>query len=825
MFEDGERLEVLDRFDDALVVAVHGRSGIDHLPFADAARALVSVPADAAAHPSVLALAEAVRTARELTAGAVIELDRRRRLDRALRDEAAVRFDDVVAAVARDEARHHVDAVERPRARLVVEVVAPDDSDTWRARLGLDPPGEDGPVVSAHELPAAGSVAAARLGGRPAVDLRRGLRTLAEVWSDAAGRWPRGGRPVDDALVIDLLGPLGARLALAGIGVAWPGGAPEHATADRVVAAAGLDARRPLSGLAAVALPVDVRVRLGAAVVADAPPSGGLVRVDDRWALCPPAPVGATTLRLADLVAGAEVELDDRLATALAELRGAGKVEQGEPARLRAELRPYQRRGLHWLMTLTGLGLGGCLADDMGLGKTIQVIALHLLRRERGLADAATLVVAPTSLIDVWVDELRRFAPGVVVHRHHGARRSLGAADTGDVVVTSYGVVRRDRDLLAARDWDLVVADEAQVLANPTSETARSLRRLRAGSRIALTGTPIQNRLGDLWALLDWCVPGLLGSAAEFDRRHARPIVRGARSRSAAELDAIIGPVVLRRTKTDPAIVPDLPGRRVVDHEVGLSDEQRRLYETAVDELLGEVRSSSGIERRGRVLRLLTTLKQICNHPSHHLRDGGPTVGRSGKLDLLDDLLDGLLGQGEPVVVVSQYVEMLDLLAAHLGRRGVSAAALTGRLAPAARHRIVDRFQRGEVPVLLLSLRAGGTGLTLTRAAHLVHFDRWWNPAVEDQASDRIWRIGQTRPVTVHRLISLGTVEQRIDAVLAGKRRVADAVLGGSAGARLAELDDAELGELVTLGPTAGGAGAAQARLSSASSMPRWNVG
>ncbi|MEM8903247.1 MAG: DEAD/DEAH box helicase [Actinomycetota bacterium] len=798
MFEDGERLEVVERVGGSLVVAVHGRSGVDHLPFGEAARSLVSVPVDAPAHPSVLVLAEAVRTARELADGESVDPERRRRLDRALRDEAATRLDEVVGAVALDDARPRCEAIERDRARLVVEVVPPDDAmPTWRARLGLAPPGQDGPVHAAHALPVTGSLGAARLGGRPAVDLRRGLRTLAEIWSAAAGRWPRSGRRLDEDDVRDLLGPLGARLALAGIGVAWVAGRPGEASAERVVDVVSSDPTRPLRGLAAVALPVDIHLRLDDEILEVGDAAGGLRCVGGRWVVCAGPPPGPATARLADLVAG-RAQADGDLARALDRLRAGGTVAQDQPDRLRAELRPYQRRGLHWLSTITELGLGGCLADDMGLGKTVQVIALHLHRRARCHADGPTLVVCPTSLLDVWIDELRRFAPGVVVHRHHGPSRALGTIGVDDVVVTSYGVTRRDVTELGARSWDLVVADEAQVLANPTSDTARAVRRLRAGSRLALTGTPVQNRLGDLWAIFDWCLPGLLGSSAEFDRRHTRPIVSGARRRSSDELDAVLAPFLLRRTKTDPTIVPDLPRRTVVDHEVALGDEQRRLYAAAVDELLGHVRRSSGIERRGRVLRLLTTLKQICNHPAQHLGDGDSRPDRSGKLGRLDALLDDLLEACEPVVVVSQYVEMLGLLDAHLATRGVAAQLLTGRLAPRARHRIVDRFQRGEVPVLLLSLRAGGTGLTLTRAAHLVHYDRWWNPAVEDQASDRIWRIGQTRPVTVHRLVTLGTVEERIAAVLAGKRRIADAVLGAD-GAGLGDLDDTELGDLVRL--------------------------
>jgi SNF2 family DNA or RNA helicase len=368
-----------------------------------------------------------------------------------------------------------------------------------------------------------------------------------------------------------------------------------------------------------------------------------------------------------------------------------------------------------------------------------------------------------------------------------------------EFVLTTYGVVRRDHGVLAEQQWGLLVADEAQHAKNPLSRTARSLRALPVTGRIALTGTPVENHLTDLWSILDWASPGLLGPLESFRRRFAIPVER---DRDPAATDAfarLTRPFVLRRRKTDPAIAPDLPPKTETDRLVPLTAEQATLYEAVVRETMAEISEAEGIARRGLVLKLLTALKQVCNHPAHYLGQPAPLVGRSGKLDALDELLDVILDEGDSVLVFTQYVVMARLLERHLGDRGVATRFLHGAVPVARRQAIVDAFQGGDAPVLLLSLKAAGTGLNLTRATHVVHYDRWWNPAVEDQASDRAWRIGQDRPVQVHRLVTEGTVEDRIGAILATKRALADAVASGSE-TWIAELSDDELAALVELG-------------------------
>jgi SNF2 family DNA or RNA helicase len=433
----------------------------------------------------------------------------------------------------------------------------------------------------------------------------------------------------------------------------------------------------------------------------------------------------------------------------------------------------------------------------MGLGKTITVIALHLRRQPAG----PTLVVCPASLLGNWQREIERFAPGVPAHRYHGAGRSLDAARPG-IVLTTYGTLRTSASQLAAVAWDMVVADEAQHVKNPHAAAARALRTLPCRARIALTGTPVENHLSDLWAILDWTTPGLLGDLKNFRARHARAIESEGAPEAAERLGRLIRPFVLRRRKSDPGIAPELPPKTETDHPVALTREQAVLYEAVVREALEEIATADGaMTRRGLVMKLLTSLKQICNHPAQFLREENAVLpGRSGKLELLDELLDTILSEGGATLVFTQYVTMARLLERHLVARGIGVRFLHGGTPVRARDEMVDRFQSGEVPVFLLSLRAGGTGLNLTRAAHVVHYDRWWNPAVEEQATDRAYRIGQTQPVQVHRLITEGTVEDRIDELLLAKRALADAILGAQgAETALTELSDAELARLVTL--------------------------
>ena len=491
-------------------------------------------------------------------------------------------------------------------------------------------------------------------------------------------------------------------------------------------------------------------------------------------------------------------------------LAAATREPVATPAGLRADLRDYQRHGLTWLADLTGLGLGGCLADDMGLGKTITLIALHLHRLEQQASGGRpTLVVCPASLLGNWQAEIERFAPGVPVRRFHGSARSLEglsapAPHGAGFVLTTYGTLRADPDPLIGVDWDLVVADEAQHVKNSRSATARTLRRLRSAARVALTGTPVENELTELWSILDWVVPGLLGSRQAFRRVWGAPIESGIEPTKAQQFADLIGPFLLRRRKSDPGIAPELPSKTETEHLLGLTREQVVLYEAFVKETMERIERADEHARRGLVLALLTGLKQICNHPAQFLKQSGAVRlrGRSEKLELLEELVATVLAEGGGVLVFTQYVALGHLLAQHLSSVGIEHQFLHGGTAVAEREAMVRRFQEtpegDRPPVFLLSVKAGGTGLNLTRADHVVHVDRWWNPAVEDQATDRAYRIGQTRPVQVHKMVTTGTIEERVAQLLTRKRALADAVLARG-DAALTELSDTELRDLVTL--------------------------
>ncbi|MFE0778343.1 DEAD/DEAH box helicase [Streptomyces sp. NPDC058861] len=547
-----------------------------------------------------------------------------------------------------------------------------------------------------------------------------------------------------------------------------------------------------------------------------------LVRLRDRWVLVDPAEVRrarahqdreVTPVDALSAVLTGTTEVDGRAVEVAAtgpleRLRerlanpGGDRPEVAQPAALAATLRDYQLRGLDWLHRMTSLGLGGCLADDMGLGKTITLIALHLHRQTDPVSAGPTLVVCPTSLMGNWQREVEKFAPGTPVRRFHGAARDLEGLPDGGFVLTTYGTMRLDAERLAERDWGLVVADEAQHVKNPYSATARRLRTVGARARVALSGTPVENNLSELWAILDWTTPGLLGGLGAFRARFATAVEGGRDPAAAARLAALVRPFLLRRRKSDPGIAPELPPKTETDRTVSLTPEQAGLYEAVVRETLAAISEADGMARRGLVVKLLTGLKQICNHPAQYLKEERPEIeGRSGKLELLDELLDTILAEGACTLVFTQYVGMARLLEAHLAARGVRTQFLHGGTPVAEREAMVARFQNGEVPVFLLSLKAAGTGLNLTRAEHVVHYDRWWNPAVEAQATDRAYRIGQDRPVQVHRLIAEGTIEDRIAAMLDRKRELADSVLGtgGDLPPELTELTDAELAELVRL--------------------------
>ncbi|WP_405981217.1 SNF2-related protein [Streptomyces sp. NBC_00158] len=689
--------------------------------------------------------------------------------------------------------------------------------------------------------------AAAGFGPRARIDAVLALRRAARVWPPLLRLLDQ---PVPDALPLsdpeleDLLGTAATRLAAAGVLVHWPRELARTLSATAVVrpAAPGSATDGTAFFDAAALFAFSWELALGGdrltpgEMDALAQAHRPVVRLRDQWVRVDPELVRRARKRelglldpvdaLATVLTG-EAEVGGEAVPvvpvgALAALRDrlTGELPPvAPPAALKATLRDYQLRGLAWLDLMTSLGLGGCLADDMGLGKTVTLIALHL-HRDR---PEPTLVVCPASLLGNWQREIEKFAPGTPVRRFHGAGRSLDGL-AGGFVLTTYGTMRAAAARLAEQSWGLVVADEAQHVKNPHSATAKALRTIPSPARVALTGTPVENNLSELWALLDWTTPGLLGPLTTFRARHARPVEHqqeedGGNEAAVARLAALVRPFLLRRKKSDPGIAPELPPKTETDHPVSLTREQVSLYQAAVDEAMAVIEGSEGIERRGMIMKLLASLKQICNHPAQFLKEYGskehglkeqglkeqgltgaaPRLAhRSGKLALLDELLDTILAEDGSVLVFTQYVTMARILERHLAARGIPSQLLHGGTPVPRREELVDRFQSGEVPVFLLSLKAAGTGLNLTRAGHVIHYDRWWNPAVEEQATDRAYRIGQTQPVQVHRIIAEGTVEDRIAELLEAKRALADAVLG-SGEAALTELTDRELADLVSL--------------------------
>ena len=478
------------------------------------------------------------------------------------------------------------------------------------------------------------------------------------------------------------------------------------------------------------------------------------------------------------------------------------------PATLDGELRPYQQRGLAWLSFLSSLGLGACLADDMGLGKTVQLLALLLAEREhaeRRKRLAPTLLVCPMSVVGNWEREAERFAPGLGVHVHHGPERLAEkkfarAARASDLVITTYALATRDRETLGAVEWGRIALDEAQNIKTIDTKQTRAIRSLRARHRVALTGTPVENRLTELHSIMDFLNPGLLGPAATFKRCYARPIERYRDEHATALLRQATGPFILRRLKTDKQIIGDLPEKIEMRVDCHLTKEQASLYEAVVEEMLKKASKVEGIERSGVILAALVKLKQVCNHPAHLLKDRSRLDGRSGKLARLEEILAEALAEGDRALCFTQFSEFGHMLSAHLQERlGREVMFLHGGTSRSARDEMVQRFQSDAGPsVFVLSLKAGGTGLNLTAANHVVHFDRWWNPAVEDQATDRAFRIGQCKNVQVRKLTCVGTLEERIDTLINRKKDLADRIVG-TGEAWITELDTAQLRELVTL--------------------------
>jgi non-specific serine/threonine protein kinase len=476
------------------------------------------------------------------------------------------------------------------------------------------------------------------------------------------------------------------------------------------------------------------------------------------------------------------------------------------PEAFSGQLRPYQERGVGWLGFLGRLGLGCCLADDMGLGKTAQVIASLLVDDVAG----PTLVVCPVSVLGNWRSEIERFAPELSVLVYHGPGRRrdhdepfADRAASCDVVLTTYSLVARDADDLAAVSWGRLVLDEAQHVKNPAAKQTKAVGKLRADRRIALTGTPVENSLSDLWSIMHLLNPGLLGNARSFRQRFAIPIERDRDDRATDTLLRLTGPFVLRRLKSDRSIIADLPDKIEMTDHCPLTREQATLYQAVVDDMLERADEVNGMKRRGLVLAGLMRLKQVCNHPAHYLGDGSTLAGRSGKLIRVEELLDELLSVGDKALLFTQFRKWGDTLKPHLEQRfGVDVLWLHGGVPRSKREAMVEQFgDASGPPVFLISLKAGGTGLNLTAASHVIHLDRWWNPAVEDQATDRAYRIGQQRNVFVHKLVSAGTVEERIDTMIASKRDLAERVLG-SGEEWMTELSTDDLRDLVALRPT-----------------------
>ncbi len=598
-------------------------------------------------------------------------------------------------------------------------------------------------------------------GGGPAVPGGFGLEALVEFeWEVALG-----GRRLTKAELATLARAAAAKQELVRLRGEWLEVRPERV--DALLARLGETGRAPAADL--------MKAALGLANLA-LPEGLDVVDVDAR------------------AVGWLDALLDDAVHSTVAPV--------ATPTGFEGRLRPYQERGVGWMVFLGRLGVGACLADDMGLGKTAQVIATLLADPGEGPA----LVVCPVSVLGNWERELARFAPALSVMVHHGPGRHDADEDfrpraaVHDVVLTTYSLLARDRDHLASVEWSRIVLDEAQQVKNPGTAQTRAAAGLRSRRRLALTGTPVENRLGDLWSIMHLLNPGLLGPASHFRERFALPIERDGDPVAIDRLRRATGPFVLRRLKTDKSIIADLPEKIETVDRCPLTHEQATLYQAVVDDLIEQAEASDGIQRRGIVLAGLTKLKQVCNHPAHFLGDGSAMSGRSGKLTRTEELLEEILAEGDKVLCFTQFAAWGDMLAPYLSARfGVECLWLHGRVRRPAREEMVQRFSEpGGPPVFLISLKAGGTGLNLTAASHVVHLDRWWNPAVEDQATDRAFRIGQRRNVQIHKLVSAGTVEERIDEMIVAKRDLAARVVG-TGEQWLAKLSSSELRALVAL--------------------------
>jgi superfamily II DNA or RNA helicase len=743
----------------------------------------------------------------------------------------------------------------RNRLRACFRLELPDaDGDPFVLRFLLQSPDDPSLLVLASEV--------WKTKGRSLEKLGRAFRDPQESLLEALGRAARLFSPIahtlasakpeaielDPAAAWTFLAEGAAVLAEAGFGVIVPGeltaagqrrlrlrmrlgGKSKVAGVVAGVAGLGLDELLAVNWEAVIGEEALTARELAALAKQKAP----LVRFRGAWVAIDPAELGDIRKRIA--AGPARMAMREAVQVALAgetrqgglsvavvasgpfaqmldRLRQSASRHLTAPATLKATLRPYQERGLCWLATMGSLGLGACLADDMGLGKTMQFLAFLLRSLELAPRDdRPALLVAPTSVVGNWEREVQRFAPSLIIAPHYGSERARSAKDfpkkAGTLVITTYGLLRRDAELLCGVDWSVVALDEAQNIKNAASVTARVARSLRASHRIALTGTPVENRLAELWSVLEFANPGLLGPIETFRRELAVPIERYGNDDAAARLRRIVSPFILRRLKSDPSIIQDLPPKNEMKVVCTLTREQATLYKAVVDEEMRRIEEAEGIGRRGRVLALLMFTKQICNHPAQYLAESGPLPGRSGKLARVTEMLEEAIAAGDRALVFTQFREMGDRLVTHFeANLGCEVLFLHGGTPKKARDEMVRRFQ--EEPrgprVFVLSVKAGGTGLNLTAASHVFHYDRWWNPAVEDQATDRAYRIGQKRAVQVHKLVCAGTVEEKIDRLLEQKRELASKVIG-TGEQWITELGTSELRDLFALSDGAVAAG------------------
>lgn len=504
-----------------------------------------------------------------------------------------------------------------------------------------------------------------------------------------------------------------------------------------------------------------------------------------------------------------EVEPDDSLAELMAKLNDPSCLEAiDNPAKLQGHLREYQKRGVAWIQYLEKLGLNGCLADDMGLGKTVQVIAFLLREREASEPVLPTLLIAPTSVVGNWYKEIEKFAPHLKVIVHHGSNRLQQEAEfktpslQHDIVITSYTLARKDSKLLNSLTWQRIVIDEAQNIKNPKAAQTKAILNLKAIHRLALTGTPVENRLLDLWSIFNFLNPGYLGKEAQFRKSFEIPIQKENSQGQATVLKKLVQPFILRRVKTDKQIIKDLPDK--VEHKqyCNLTKEQASLYEAVVKDVVEQLEEAEGIQRKGLILSTLMKLKQICNHPRQFLQDNSEfTSERSHKLERLGEMLEEIIASGESLLIFTQFTEIGEALQHYLKHSlYYNTYYLHGGTARPKREQMIAQFQdpENEPSAFILSLKAGGVGITLTKANHVFHFDRWWNPAVEDQATDRAFRIGQKKNVFVHKFVTLGTLEERIDQMIEDKKKMASAIVGADE-SWLTELDNESFKQLIAL--------------------------